>query len=354
MRIAVALSGGVDSAVAAYTLKQQGHDVVGLTMLLSLSSAGSDHLETTTAAASRVAAVLDIEHTVLDATERFRELVIAPFLREYASGRTPNPCIVCNEAVKFGLLMDEADGLGAGLMATGHHARVVTGDDGARLLRGRDGAKDQSYFLYRLSQKQLARSLMPIGEMTKDEVRAIATDLGVTAFSGRESADMCFAGAGLPAFIRSEAPELLRPGPIEDLDGRTLGEHDGVALYTVGQRSGLGVAVGIPVYVIRIDVARRAVIVGDGSQLMSGALEAHDLAWPSGGPPAHEFEAVARVRYAARPARCRVTVEHHSARVRFTEEQRAIAPGQSVVFYDGDHVLGGGIIEHAAGMREER
>lgn len=378
MRTAVALSGGIDSFVAAHILKRQGHEIVGLTMTLdglrASDSGGRKPTHGTSvqppAAASRAAALLGIEHHVTDATEMFRARVLAPFLREYAAGRTPNPCVVCNEFIKFGLLMEEADALGADMLATGHHARVVpgpdrasgddgtggddgtSGDDGTgggprRLLRGTDEEKDQSYFLYRLSAGQLARVVMPVGEMLKDAVRATAEDLGFTGFAGRESADICFAAGGLPDFIRAEAPELLASGPIEDMDGNVVGTHEGIVLYTIGQRSGLGVALGRPVYVARIDAVRNAVIVGPERELMARSLESRDLAWPAGEPPAREFSALAKVRYAAKPAMCTVTVGGDVAHVVFREEQRAIAPGQSIVFYDGEVVLGGGIIESA-------
>ncbi len=366
MRTAVALSGGIDSFVAAHVLKRQGCEVVGLTMTLNALRApdrnrrapGLAPSENLPAAASRAAALLGIEHRIIDVSESFRPRVLEPFLREYAAGRTPNPCVVCNETVKFGLLMEEARSLGAEVLATGHHARITSGPGERRtngvvaggtrrLLRGTDTAKDQSYFLYRLSDMQLARSAMPVGEMLKDDVRVIAHECGFAEFAGRESADICFAAGGLADLIRAEAPELLNPGPIEDMDGNAVGTHEGVALYTIGQRSGLGVALGTPVYVLRIETARNAIIVGPEPELMAGSLDARDLAWPSGEPPAREFEARAKVRYAARPAECVVTVEGDTARVIFREEQRAIAPGQSVVFYDGDVVLGGGVIECA-------
>jgi len=368
MRTAVALSGGIDSFVAAHILKRQGHEIVGLTMTLDglrVSDRGVREPAHGTsgkplAAASHAAALLGIEHHIIDATERFRPRVLAPFLREYAAGRTPNPCVVCNEFVKFGLLVEEADALGAETLATGHHARVVPGPgdetsggvvEGGprRLLRGVDGAKDQSYFLYRLNGGQLDRVAMPVGEMVKDEVRAMAAELGFAEFAGAESADICFAAGGLPDFIRSEAPELLASGPVEDMDGNVVGAHEGVALYTIGQRSGLGVALGTPVYVLKIDAARNAVIVGPERELMARSLEARGLAWPAGEPPAQEFTAVAMVRYAAKPADCSVTIHGDAARVVFREKQRAIAPGQSVVFYHGDVVLGGGVIERAGG-----
>ncbi len=353
MRIAVALSGGIDSFVAAHVLKRQGHEIVGLTMMLDVLRASgrtdrtpaSGTSEQPLAAASRAAVLLGIEHHIVDASETFRPRVLEPFLSEYAAGRTPNPCVICNETVKFGLLMEEADSLGAEMLATGHHARITP--DPCRLLRAKDGAKDQSYFLYRLNAGQLSRSLMPVGEMMKDEVRSIADELGFAVFAGRESADICFASGGLPDFIRAEAPELLASGPVEDLDGNVVGTHEGVALYTIGQRSGLGVALGTPVYVVRIDAARNAVVVGPERELMAGSLSAGDLAWPAGEPPSREFGAWAKVRYAARPAECTVTVDGDEARVAFRDEQRAIAPGQSVVFYDGDIVLGGGIIVRA-------
>ncbi len=355
MRIAIALSGGVDSAVAALILRGDGHDVVGVTMTLAGGECSVAANDDAAGAAGRAARHLGIAHHLIELSEPFRRFVIEPFLREYAAGRTPNPCVGCNESLKFGLLMDAARSLGAERLATGHHARVARrpaaegGGGRPCLLRGRDRAKDQSYFLHRLSSEQLDGAVMPVGELTKAEVRRIATREGLAPLTGRESADICFARGGLPDFMRREAPELLEPGPVVDLGGREVGRHEGIALYTVGQRSGLGIALGEPVYVVRIDAERRALVVGPERSLLSGSLEARRLVWTAGRPPGESFRAEAQIRLASRPAACTVRVEGDRANVTFEDAQRAIAPGQSVVFYQGDEVLGGGVIERVAG-----
>ncbi|MCK5596569.1 MAG: tRNA 2-thiouridine(34) synthase MnmA, partial [Candidatus Eisenbacteria sp.] len=264
-----------------------------------------------------------------------------------ASGRTPNPCVTCNRLIKFGPFLEKAAALGATRLATGHHA-VVTRDEstGAYLLRkGRDRSKDQSYFLYVLMQKQLSHVLMPIGAMTKPEVRDAARAAGLSIAERPESQDVCFVPDGdVAAFFRLMMPEAMRPGPIEDLEGNVLGEHAGLALYTVGQRSGLGLSRPRPTYVLRIDAARNAVVVGDDEELYSSELTASDLNWIAGAPPDTEFRADAKIRYAASPCPCTAVLEGERLRLRFEEPKRAIAPGQSVVLYDGDVVLGGGVI----------
>ncbi len=366
MRIAVAMSGGIDSSVAALILLREGHDVVGLTMTLgALVGGGSDGLvrDADSAAdaepdrladgwiesAVRTAEFLDVEHHVVDLGSVFEQSVVSYFLSEYSSGRTPNPCVICNRLIKFGCLLDEARGLGAEFLATGHHARIIR-DEGRRVPRlamGRDPSKDQSYFLHRLTHEQLEATLMPIGEFMKDDVRAIAREAGLPAATARESADVCFlSGRSLSGFLLERSPDGVRRGPIEDVDGHILGEHKGIASYTVGQRGGLGLSRPRPTYVVEIVPQRNAIVVGDDEDLYCDTLEASELSWLLGAPPAR-FRAQAKIRYAARPTACDVTFENDGMTVHFDEPQRAIAPGQFVVLYDGDIVLGGGAIDRA-------
>jgi len=354
MKVAVAMSGGVDSSVAAHILKEQGHEVIGLTMKIwpcgtdaqggGRTCCDPDSIRD----AGRVAGELGIRHYELGMRGAFERAVVREFLAEYASGRTPNPCVTCNRLIKFNPFLEKAAALGATHLATGHHAVVTRdGPSGAYLLRkGRDRSKDQSYFLYVLKQKQLSRVLMPIGGMTKTEVRDAARVAGLSIAERPESQDVCFVPDGdVAAFFRLMMPEAMRPGPIEDVDGNVLGEHGGIALYTVGQRSGLGLSRPRPTYVLRLDAARNAVIAGDDEELYSSELVASDLNWIAGAPPDTEFRTEAKIRYGASPCPCTAELEGERLRLRFEEPKRAITPGQSVVLYDGDTVLGGGVID---------
>ncbi|MFH1689235.1 MAG: tRNA 2-thiouridine(34) synthase MnmA [Candidatus Eisenbacteria bacterium] len=354
MKIAVAMSGGVDSSVAAHILKEQGHEVIGLTMKIWPCGAEENGGGRTCCDpdsirdAERVAGELGIRHYTLGMRGAFEKAVVREFLTEYAAGRTPNPCVTCNRLIKFDPFLEKASALGATHLATGHHAVAARDDSsGAHLLRkGRDRSKDQSYFLYVLTQKQLPRVLMPVGAMTKAKVRDVARAAGLSVSERAESQDICFVPDGdVAAFFRLLMPEATRPGPIEDRDGNVLGEHRGMALYTIGQRSGLGLSRPRPTYVVRIDAVRNAVVVGDDEELYSSELTASDLNWIAGAPPAREFRAEARIRYAAEPAPCTARVDGDALTVAFAGPQRAIAPGQSAVLYDGDVVLGGGVIQ---------
>ncbi len=346
------MSGGVDSSVAAYMLKRQGHEVLGLTMKIWTcdEDAPVDPRVCCGPAAisdaRRVAEEIGIRHYVVGMRGVFEELVIDHFVAEYARGRTPNPCVRCNRYVKFEPLLAKADALGATHLATGHHAIVESGPDGRfALRRAKDARKDQTYFLYSMTPDQLARVLMPIGRLTKDEVRALAREAGLPVADRPESQDVCFVpGGDIGELIAERLPSALEPGPIEDLDGRVLGEHRGIARYTIGQRSGLGLARPRPAYVVRIDRPRNVVVVSDDEDLFADSLTADELSWIAGEPPAAEFRTSAKVRYAARPAPAAVEVVGDEARVSFDEPERALAPGQAVVFYDGDRVLGGGTI----------
>lgn len=354
MRIAVAMSGGVDSSVAAHILKGAGHEVLGLTMKLwpcdaDLASEGRTCCDPDSIRdAERVAGELGIRHYTVAMRGAFERAVIRDFVLEYSRGRTPNPCVRCNRYIKFDAFLTKAEALGATHLATGHHAAVMhnaaTGLH--ELRRGRDREKDQSYFLYSLSQAQLSRVVMPVGTLTKAEVRQLAADAGLHIAERAESQDLCFvAGGDVASFFRLMSPGAMQPGPIEDRTGHVLGRHAGIALYTVGQRSGLGISRPRPTYVISIDAERNTLVVGNEEDLHTSSLRATGVTWVSGTAPSAAFRAHAKIRYASEPAPCAVTVEADRVGVQFDELQRAVAPGQSVVFYDGDLVLGGGTIE---------
>ena len=352
----VAMSGGVDSSVAAAFLKERGYDVTGITMnLFSLpkESCRSEKLRSCCGRraiddAHRVAVHLGIPHFVADFRKEFEAAVIADFAREYGRGRTPNPCVRCNESIKFSLFLQRAKRLGTDYIATGHHARVARDSAGGRFLlkKGRDGAKDQSYFLYRLNQAQLSMVLMPVGDFTKTEVREMARRWGLPVAEKEESQETCFAPLGnYPEFLARRAPGAFRPGPIKDLAGRILGEHMGIGNYTVGQRRGLGISAPRPLYVVAIDAPRNAVIIGEEKDLYRKKLLASDIRLISGERLEGPVIVKAKIRYKHREARALIIpVSPRRARVEFERPQRAIAPGQSVVFYRRDVVIGGGII----------
>jgi len=362
-KVAVAMSGGVDSSVAAALLLDAGWDVFGLTMRLVRLPAEaclSDKLRSCCGVraaedAARVAAALGIPHLLVDFQAAFGRRVIAPFIREYARGRTPNPCILCNRSIKFDLLLEYARKLGADALATGHYARVSR--DGPRgewrLLKGRDRVKDQSYFLYATTQARLARTLMPVGDLTKREVREKARALGLPTADKTESQEICFVpDDNYAAFLQSRRPGAFRPGPIADLEGRTLGQHAGLPGFTIGQRRGLGLAGTRPLYVVGLDPATNTVVAGPDEALSQRSLLAAGVRYISRRPPGGSFRAGVRIRYRHPEAAATVIpLPGRHARVEFDSPQRAVAPGQAVVFYDGEAVLGGGVIEAAPGTR---
>ena len=338
------MSGGVDSSVAAALMKDAGHDVVGVTLKLWSGPNG----EAPTAGcctvsdaedARRVAAEIDIPYYVLDYTEEFKDGVVDRFVSDYASGQTPNPCIECNRTVKFDRLLNSLDQFDCDVLVTGHHARTEENDGDWSLLRGTDRAKDQSYVLSMLTQNELARVRLPVGEITKREVRRIAATMGMRSAHKPESMDICFVGHGdYRGFLEQTAPEVFTSGAIVDTDGVEMGSHDGIVGFTVGQRRGLGVAVGEPRFVVHIEPQTSTVVIGSREDLCVDGVELREVTWTSGDVGDRRLMAQYRAHGEPVPATLAGSV------LSFAEPQEAIAPGQTVAFYDDDRVLGGALI----------
>jgi len=351
-RIVVGMSGGVDSSVAAALLAESGHEVIGVTMHLAGSSSRCCSLEDADDA-RRVAARLGIRFYVANYKERFREEVMLPFADAYLAGRTPIPCIACNKRFKFDLLLARARALGADAVATGHYARIASGPGGApHLLRGVDASKDQSYFLYNLSAEQLRRIRFPIGALCKSEVRERARALGLATAEKPESQEICFVPQGNYAgVVESLRPEAQHgAGDIVDRAGRKLGRHRGVHHYTVGQRRGLGLRrlPGGPRYVVALDALRRRVVVGGGEELLVSGAQIDGVSWTFEPPAAAPLRARVQIRHRHEAVAARIAPgPGASAKVHFAEPVRALSPGQAAVFYDGERLLGGGVIAGA-------
>ena len=381
------MSGGVDSSVAAALLVEQGYDVVGVMLRLwsegetpilvghaqagNLSSTRSNRCCTPedTTLARRVADQLGIPFYLVNVADSFKRLVVDDFIAQYTAGRTPNPCINCNRHVRFEVLLNKAMGLGAEKLATGHYARILkaprafgrgeappppgplprfAGEGEFQLLRAVDRNKDQSYVLSVLTQDKLSRVMFPLGELTKPQVREIAAKKGLPVAEKPESQDLCFLSDGdYRGFLMRNAPDAARPGPIRDTSGRVLGQHQGLPFYTIGQRKGIGTLRAGPeaLYVIALDVADNALIVGAAKELGRSECTALRVNYMSGEIPDSPFRTTAKIRYKAHEANVTVTpLPHSSAQVHFDDPQRDITPGQGIVFYDGEIVVGGGII----------
>jgi tRNA-uridine 2-sulfurtransferase len=359
-RVVVAMSGGVDSSVAAALLKQQGFDVIGM-MLRLWSEPGKENSNRcctpdAMALARRVAAQLDIPFYAVDARQPFHSNVVQYFLDEYARGMTPNPCLVCNRVIRWKFLLDHALAMGAEYMATGHYVKlreqVFSGANSGshstmQLLRADDRSKDQSYVLHVLNQEQLRSALFPVGNYTKEEIRSMAKEFGLPSASRPDSQDLCFlAGEDYREFIKRNAPDSLIEGEIRSITGNLLGKHTGLSQYTIGQRKGLGFSSSQPMYVLDKITESNTLVVGVADALGKNELTVKDLNWISGISPEEVFRAEVKIRYTAREASAEVArLKNGKYLVRFDNHLRDITPGQAAVFYQDDVVLGGGIIE---------
>ena len=344
-KVMVGVSGGVDSAVACAVLLEQGYDVYGATMRLLPQN--DDEIDLTAEVdAKNVCDTLGIQHIVIDFRDEFKKYVVDYFVNEYINGRTPNPCIECNRFLKFGLMLDKALELGMDYIATGHYARIEEKKDGEFKLKLSDAEnKDQSYVLYTLTQYQLAHTLMPLGEFTKEQVREKSKTLDLPVANKSESMEICFVkDDDYAGFIKEYAGYKPNSGKIMDTFGNVIGEHNGLIHYTVGQRKGIG-AYGKPMFVLSLDTKSNTLILGEKGMEFSSYLDAVNVNFLSGKIPLKPFCCEVKVRYQAKPAKATITPTINGVHIEFTEPQRAITPGQSVVFYDGNYVIGGGVVK---------
>ncbi|HIZ55327.1 MAG TPA: tRNA 2-thiouridine(34) synthase MnmA [Firmicutes bacterium] len=343
-KVLLGMSGGVDSSTAALLLLQQGYEVAGATFRVWKPAGAESEKEIEDAGA--VCERLGIRHYLLDLQDFFRETVVEYFVHAYQQGMTPNPCVVCNRTVKFGRFFEAADALGYDMIATGHYARILQENGEYQLCRGVDRRKDQSYFLYGIPYARLPRIVFPLGDYTKTEVRELAGQYGLTVSEKKDSQEICFVDPqqGYASFLQQYTGQEPQPGDFLDTEGNRLGRHSGIWHYTVGQRKGLGVTFGKPMFVQRIVPAANQVILAENQQLFTEELWLQHLCWALPAIPEGPLEAAVKIRSTAQPVPAVLVPDGEGLRVRFAEPQRAATPGQSAVFYRGDRVLGGGVI----------
>lgn len=352
-KVVIGMSGGVDSSVAAYLLKEQGYEVIGITMQVWQEDKDYEEREggccslSAVNDARRVADRLNIPFYVMNFRDLFKKNVIDYFTKEYLEGRTPNPCIACNKHIKFDWFLKKAQAIGADYVATGHYAKVEKVGDRYVLKRSFDDRKDQTYALYNLNQYQLEHTLMPCGEYSKDKIREIAKEIGLTVHNKKDSEEICFISDNdHGGYIKRELPNKVKEGNFVDKNGKVLGRHKGIVYYTIGQRKGLGIAFGIPMYVIDIIPERNEVVLGSEEDIFRNTLIAKDLNFIPFDKLEKEMKVEAKIRYSAKPAAATlIPLSDDKVKVVFDSKQRAITKGQSVVFYDNELVVGGGVIE---------
>jgi len=343
----VAMSGGVDSSVASALLARD-YDVVGIHIIKREISSLSDEIrlrdEESLTSAESSAQVVGVPLITVEAGSDFDSL-IDRFCEAYNAGETPNPCVRCNVTIKWRILLETADREGAAFVATGHYARIEKRGSEFHLLRSRGGEKDQTYFLHRLTQRELSRTLFPLADFAKSDVKALAREMGIPAVERAESQEICFVGsAGYREIIERRTPDAIRPGEVVDTEGRFLGRHEGFQFYTIGQRKGLRIALGKPAYVVSIDAKSARVTLGSSEVLLSQHCRVRDVNWISGLTPEHPFQSLVRIRYSHPGALATVTPDGDRALIEFHEPVKSVTPGQSAVFYSADEVLGGGVI----------